>query len=294
MSIKRPRSYSGDLITSIVSSDSSAMPSSTYRKTAITYKRKGFGKKDRLPPKTRVAVRAVVNRELNRRVEVKQSIAQFSSLYLTGGLVDTTLNAQSLIPYANIALGNQQGQRIGNKIRTRKVILKYVLRPMPFDGTNNRFPQQYDVMIMIGKLKENKIIPPTSTALTLIWQDGNTSHTWWNDLRDMVATPNRDKFTVYKMIKHKIGWAAVQGQTFDTFVPDKQYHANNDYKLNVIRELDVTQYAPKMMLFNDATTIPTNDGLHMWAFAVPADGSQATEARPIAMTWATHYYYEDM
>jgi len=294
MSLKRPRSYSGDLITSIVTRDSadSSMPSTSNSGRFPSYSKRRYKSKAKLAPKTRSAVRSIVRTELSRQLENKVSFYN-NSVALCGQNIGASMNVFSVIPYINIAQGTGQQNRVGNEIRTKKLMYNFVIRPNAYDsiGTGGQ-PKPQDVIMMFGVVKNSKAITPTSIDFGKLWQEGSSSRGPFNSLADMCQTVNSDWFTVRKILRFKVGTAEYAGIGNLTSV-NGQYYANNDYKYNHVRRLDLTSICPKTLRFNDITSQPTNDGLYCWAWCVPADGTIPVGTGPLQWEWNITYEFED-
>ena len=264
------------------------------RKRRVYPKRKTATKKahyKRRSTRVNTAVKRYVNKTIHKNIENKIVEKQALGATVTDYAFAPSLLVDSLIPYSLISQGTGQGDRIGNQIRTRKLLFKYVLTPNKYDATVNPGPIPQDVIIMFGKVKNSRPQQPISTDFAKLYQLGDSVVAPNSTLLDLVRDVNKDWFTVYKICKHKIGYQAVNYS--GASLPNEGF-ANNDYKFNVIRTLDLTKYCPKNIKFNDTTSQPTNDGFWMWAMCVNADGTaNVTNSVPALMTYVISYSYED-
>jgi hypothetical protein len=91
-------------------------------------------------------------------------------------------------------------------------------------------------------------------------------------------------------MRFKVGFSAFNNAGVD---PAYQHFANNDYKLNHTRRLNMTKYMPKVLKFNDTTNQPTNAGLYVWAWSVPCNGFGQGALIPVQLDYTIHMEYED-
>ena len=253
------------------------------------YRKKRLFKKRTMALKPKPALRKMVKKIMHQQIENKcvqvSAQNQIVSTFAYGSFLTV-----SMVPYGSIAQGTGQGDRIGNTIRPRSVYFNYVLNPIPYANPNNLTPVPQDVMIFFGKVKNSKPQIPISTDYTKLWQQGDSYRGPYSTNLDLIQQVNTDWFTVVKIVKHKIGFANNQGLGSNV---NQQYFANNDYKLNVIRKLNITKYIPKVVKFNDTTSQPTNDGLFMWATSVNCDGTANSTNAPVYMSYCINFTWED-
>jgi len=241
-------------------------------------------------------IKRYVNNTIHRNIENKSAAVYLSQSYVASYANNNALTTLSMIPYANISThgsGTVTGQasRIGNTIRTMKCIFSFVLRPNQYDVLFNTTVIPQDVYMMFGKVKNSKPQQPISTDFAKLFQAGNSTQAPVG-LLDAVLPINNDWFKVYKRLMFKVGYAGANGGTGVGGVAATHYQANNDYKLNTIRRIDITKFCPKVVKFNDNTLQPTNDGLWCWIWANSCDG-QTVGSRPCVIDYSIHYEYED-
>lgn len=240
-----------------------------------------------------LAVKKYVKRSIHANVENKRALSEGS--FSVGSIASsTTLNARPLTPasgFINIVQGIGQGDRIGNKCKTLKAMFRYTLNALPYDLTNNPLPTPSEVMIIFGYVKQTPTIVPTATNINNLFQNGNTSSAPQGDIGDLIQPINNDYWVIKKIVKHKIGTAAVEGTGSQA---NKQFFANNDYKFNVVRSLNITSMYPKSLVWNDVGTFIQNAGLFVMIQAVRADGtvSPATQTS-VFFNYALDLTYED-
>jgi len=261
----------------------------TKRIRAKPFRKKTYQKKKKVP----LAIKTYVQKEIARDIENK-------SVQINGGanfgsyLEDLTLNAYPMLPYTgywSVTQGVGAGNRIGNQIKTRKLMLNYVLFPLPYDATSNPNPIPCEVIMYLGYVKNTPAVLPGATDFTYFYQSGNSSVTPAGSLRDLIAVNNKDYWVIKKRWSHKIGFSNNQGTGG---VANYQYQANNDFKLNVVRRLDITKLVPSTIIFNDTGSSPTTKNLFLMFEAVSSNGLVLGAAfKTVTIDYWIDFEYED-
>lgn len=257
-------------------------PMKTKRKS--TYKKKA-------PRTVSTAVKAYVNRIVhtnmeNKTIEFKDGLEFGSYNY------QADLSVRPIYPTPACLVINQgvgQGDRIGNTITTRKLILKYCLYPIAWRNDNNPFPTPVEVMVWIGYLRANRQTTPTTTDYANFFQFGNGTQPPNANLWDCMSPVNKDLFHICKVFRHKLGYANYGGNNADK---EEQFFANNDFKLNCFKTVDCTKYLNKVLKFNDVST-QSDTGLYMWCTAVASNNDQPPNQFTAGMNYQLRYEYED-
>jgi len=240
-----------------------------------------------------VAVKKYVKSTIARDIENKR--ASTDNSFAVGSIANSgILYARPITPaigFMNIGQGVGQGDRTGNMIKTRRAIFRYVLFPVPYDLTVNPNPAPVEVMIIFGYVKATPTTTPTVANIQQLYQLGNTALAPQGDLGDLINPFNTDVWTIKKLIKHKIGYAVAEGSGGR---PNNQYFANNDFKMNVHRVVDITSIYPSKFTFQDTVNTPTNQALFVMVQAVNADGTVSTALNTKAfIEYNLDYAYED-
>lgn len=260
-----------------------------YNGRRRNYRKKPIKKTYKKRTAVSASVKRYVKRTIHSQIENKCEVFE-NSQAVTSYAVNPSLAVQSLIPYQNISHGTFQGSKIGNEIRTRKLMLRFVLLPMPYDVTNNPTPKPQNVILFIGKVKNAKPQFPVAADFAKLYQTGDTSAPPVSNLYDCISPLNTDYFTIYKKMMFKVGTNFYSGTGSDA---NRQFLTNNDYKLNVIKSINITKYCPKLLKFNDGTLQPTNDGLFLWSMSINADGTQSIANVTTRLQTTVEYTYED-
>ena len=263
----------------------------TYRRKAPkrTYKRKSYAPKRRM-----ASVKKVVQREIARNVENKtvQHYDYDQRLYAVNNVSFVTDNIWPVCPDPSALIVNQgvtQSQRTGNQIKTKKLIFKGTLLPLPYDSTFNAAPQPVQGTIWIFYDKKNPTDVPTSVT-TNFFQFGAASKGFQNDLTDNWSPVNTDRYRVVAKKHFKLGFA-----NYDNNVPAAQMQfANNDFKLNCNFSFDLTKHYPKFVKFEDNSTVPTTRGLFcMVTYALANGGAVPSTSYMVGAQWMLDYQFED-
>jgi len=254
-------------------------------------KKRAFRKKTMTKkPKVTKGIKQYVNRAIHRQIEDKRSLLVQNVNNIRSYVYDTTMGVTTCLPTINIIQGVGQSGRIGNTVHIRSLYFNFCLYPLAYDPVSNPQPKPQEVLIFLGKIKGQRDRTPATSDFQKIWQNGNSSAQPYSDLRDLTQSVNKDYWTIYKMMRFKIGNAVIDASGNNAVA---QYYSNNDFNLNVVRRMNITKFVPKILKFNDTTASPTNDNLYMWHTCVNADGSVANNTIPIAISYSFQCAYED-
>lgn len=237
------------------------------------------------------------------KTEVKKQIAlklenKNVQYFSTGTFIYPSVNANwtsshiPLSPYGSYLSLNQgvgNGTRVGNEIIIKKLIFQGNLYQLPYNATSNPtpFPCHVKFWIMYDKTNPDAVPNPQSDFL----QNGNSTTPLFNDLVDLWAPVNAEKYRVLATKEFKIGYA---GNTGSGLVAGQAYGANNDYKFNQKFKFDLTKHVVKRVKYNDNNASPTTRGLYLVATVVQANGSQYSNVTiPVEMQYVLNMEYED-
>jgi len=259
-----------------------------------TLKRKRSTKRKSYSRKT--SIKKIVKREIARNIEnkCKQQFNFEKSLYPSAA-VNFPDNVIELGPGALmlIAQGTGQGSRIGNTIKTKKLMFKGTVVPTPYNaGTNgNPRPVQLKMWIFYDKSDPTAVPQPGND----FFQDGGSSRGFSNDLTDLWSPINTDKYRVLASKSFKIGYSQYAGAAATPANQQAfQAYSNNDFKLNANFSFDLTKHYPQMVKFNDNSTTPTTRGLFCLFYYTGADGQQLPSTSvSLGVQYMQDYVYED-
>jgi len=261
-------------------------------------KRRAPLRKVRAAGKRRSSVSAGVKQYVKRTIhaQIENKSIQINPGQLGFGNVNESpeFNAFPMAPINgtwSINLGTGAGSRIGNIIKVRRVRLNYILRPAPYDVTTNPNPKPSEVRLMLGYVKNSPAFLPLNTDIAQLFQQGNTSSSPVGNLKDLISVYNTDYWAIKKSWTHKLGFS-ISGGTGAS--PGVQSHANNDFKYNVYRTMDITKMMPKTCVFNDAVGTTNTKNLFFMFYAVSAGGdTYGPTALPVFIDYWIDFHYED-
>lgn len=254
------------------------------------YKKRTYKKK----PVVSRTVRNYVKKEFARQAENKVVNVEQNNISFGNIVENSTMHIFPMLPYTGyltISPGVGQNQRVGNQVKIRKIMLNYTLNPLAYNASTNPNPQPVEVLMYLGYLKQEKGVLPTAFEFTQFFQSGGTSRAPSGNLSDLVADINTDVWTIKKAWRHKLGNANNAG-TGNTAAA--QSFANNDFKLNVVRRMNITKYCQKTLRFNDTTNTQSGNNLFFFYQCVAAGGGVfSISTVPAQINFAVNLYYED-
>lgn len=238
-----------------------------------------------------------LNKIIDKRIAVKTENKSVQ-YWNTGFGVVPSVNAGwassqiPMTPYPGYLVINQgvgAGGRVGNQILIKKLTFSGNLYQLPYNGTSNPTPFPFHVKFWFYYDKTDpNIIPAPQTDFL---QNGSSSRGMFNDLVDLWAPVNTDKYRVLLTKQFKIGYAQNTGTGS---VVGQAYGANNDYKYNHHFNIDLTKYIVKNVKFNDNTAQPSARGLFLLTTVVQANGTPySASVIPCQMQYVLNCEYED-
>lgn len=274
------------------------MWSNKKRKSDVLYKTKAIKYAAKPKETVSLAVKQYIKKAVAQSEEVK--VANYiSSSALQGfnlGVAATSWYNNCVLPlcpyggFMNIQQGSGQGDRIGNKIRTKKCVLEYVISPKVYDATTNSNSQPYWVKMWVVTPKDDPTALPTIGSFSGFFQSGDTTSYPGGAVADLLYEVNDDLFKLHTYRTHKIG-AAVQGGTGGPIT--WQYFSNNDFSITAKGKIDVTKYLPKEFQFNDNAPYPNNSLAYLVMECVPISGFTNGNLIPLLFTYSLKYEFTD-
>lgn len=250
--------------------------------------------------KPRTTIAAEVRKALDKLTESKTTSFIWTQ-NLGNGLANyvnlAAFNTANMIPlfplatYWTLSQGVGQGERIGNSIRSHKLIYTGVLGPNAYDATYNAIPQPQEVLFMVLRRKDLGDGQPTS--LTSLYEVGNGVTSPTGAMIDVLREINEDLYDVPFKRLFKVGPAVNDGSgNSNTY----QRFANNDFKYNCKFRMDLTKYIDKIVRFNDASTSQVGAKCYYWAVWMPVNAAATAGGandRPVQLTSQLIYHYKD-
>jgi len=213
-------------------------------------------------------IKQVIAKDIENKQVDSQTYTSFGSI-----LNDPFLDIRPILPYTgyiSIPQGVLQNNRIGNVVKTKKVYLNYALYPLPYDAISNVNTIPFIVQLFLGNVKQYRGVLPQATDINLLFQSGSTALAPTSTLIDLCSTINYDNWDIKKMWTHKLGFSSNNGTGVSAAY---QGFTNNDFKLSVVKRMDITRFCPVNMKFNDASSTTTGNNLFFFFQAIPANGS---------------------
>jgi len=269
-------------------------PKSKAKKYAKRYAKK-YARKSNVRGVS-AAVKKYVNRTVHANIENKQVQVQVGANF--GNITENaTLNVRPLTPYPGyiqISQGSGQNSRTGNQCKVRQATLKYVLYQHKYNETTNNQLVPVEVQMFIGFVKNSSGLLPTASDFYSLYQYNNTVNPIFGDLFDLNQKINTDYWTIKKYWRHKLGYSTVIASDAEPVARPWAGYANNDFKLNIVRTMDITKLYPKNLKFNDVSDTLQGQGLFFFFQAVAADGSiLPSNQTPAVINWQLDVSYED-
>lgn len=269
-----------------------------YRKKKYVKKTKKYAKKRSYPKKGgRSSIKVAIRREIARNTEnkTKQTYQLGLALASSSNASWNTTNIVPVYPSAtalDILQGTGNGARIGNRIKIKKLRFKGTMTPLPQNGTSNVDPKPVQVKMV---LFYDKTEPTDSPApQTDFYQFNSTSTSVANDLIDMWAPFNTDKYAIMAARTFKLGFQNYNTAASNITQTQTVAFPNNDFKLNCNFSFDLTPHVIKNVKYNDNNATPTNRGLYCAWLIANADGSAIVAASfPVGVQYMLDCVYED-
>jgi len=245
----------------------------------------------------RPALKKMIRREIARNVEDKtaQYYDVLAGLYT---IPSATFGATNMFPLGPttafgpiINQGTGQSSRVGNRIKTKKLVVKGTFSTFSQNASTNTNPKPVQVKIWIMYDKTNPTSEPDPKGASDFFQLGGSSKGFSNDLTDLWAPVNTDRYRILTTRTFKLGNSEYPS---NSGAGNSQYYANNDFPLNHNFSINCTKYYPKSVRFNDNNALPTTRGLFMYIAYVAADGQTlAADQLLVKLQYMQDYRYED-
>nr|WAE42388.1 MAG: capsid protein [Cressdnaviricota sp.] len=189
----------------------------------------------------------------------------------------------------NISQGTQAGQRVGDKVHVKKVILRGILIPLPQVAVTNYPMTLQECRVIVGRNRlSGQALLPSANLFTL----GDTDIPPVGILPDMLYPINKQAISVYKDKCFKLGYAGYTANTTTAMTTD------NDFKANAKFVWDITKACPKTLVWTSGvggTPIFESPIAYLMAWTAPADGTtQAAQAACVNMTYEVEVHFVEI
>lgn len=274
----------------------------TVKKTTVTIKKPSTHRKKH--SMTKKGVTKLVKQVIARRVEIKEYVASFNKNPLclqatTATMINNyiVLNPSASASGYSIARGTGSGQMVGNKIRTKRLILNLVISPNPYNVTTNPFPSPVMIRFYLYKWKRQPQNEPQLLnmvgAAGDFFEYGNTDTAFIGGLSDLNQRINNDAYTYLWHRTYKVG-PAIEYNGAATATPLYSL-SSNDYKLDVVKRIDLTRFIQKRLVQEDTSNIFQNP-YHVLLMQViaPTGAAFASTVQAVNVAADIHFQYTDM
>lgn len=245
----------------------------------------------------RPAIKKMIRREIARANENKTSQHFVTNRDLVT-IVDGSFVTSNIFPLGPdpssmvISQGTGQGQRVGNRITTKSFVYKGTLVAKPYDSIFNTTPRPMHVKMWIFYDRTIPTAVPNPVAAADFFQNGSSVRPLQNNLTDMWAPVNTDRYRILAARTFKLGNA--EYNTGGGGTATNQFFTNNDFKYNCNFSINLTKLYPKMVKFNDGTATPSTRGLFcMIEYVSATGGAFFSGTTAVSLQSMQSYVYED-
>lgn len=258
-------------------------------------KSNSYGKKKSRVGKKRVTsknVVSIVKREVSRNIENKTfqvyrpAVPVYPSSSASFGLANFPISPYS--GFLDIQQGVGQANRVGNRIKLKRLNFSGSIRPMIYDSVTNPQPQPSYVILWFYYNRDDPTImsTPDNTFLQL----GNSSQSLQNTLVDRTSPVNKDNWVLLGRKVFKCGPAINTGSGS---LPAFAHNANNDFKLVCDFNIDMMKYAVKDIIYNDTSSNPRTRVIMCQPQAISAVSQFGAAYVPIQLQYVIDCQFED-
>lgn len=242
-------------------------------------------------PKLRVAVKSILRDTAERKF-----IGYYSGAVEVGNCnsVGTFQFIQPVGPFLNnmyITQGTNVSQRIGNKIRTKNLNLRLIVKPNKYEAAVNDTPVPFYLIVYFGYAKD---LPKDTNLATFneFYTKGNADFPPTGTLLDTWHHENKDKWVIKKKDIIKVGTQNIHASS--PMPTGQQNFANNDFKIVQRRNYNLTDIFPTNLTYNDNEGEPSNTTqLFWWVEAVDITGTR-NNGHLAEFWYETRYEYTDV
>lgn len=230
-------------------------------------------------------VSEAVKKYVKKFVESEQESKIAVGIYAGAGVTQTdsltTPLTYNAIP--SIYQGAEQSDRVGSKIKVKKMMYRYVLNRVAVSPANAPIV----TYVVVGRLR-NSYDTPSLTDFNML-KIANTAGGAFTkgpitslDRRTFLTPFNLDVWDIKLVKKHKV-WNQSNSTSLGT--------TNNDFSYFNEGSLDLTPYIKKDWRYMDTTNqLPENEGLYVMFFGMAADGLTWTNGVAVDTCITVEYY----
>lgn len=240
---------------------------------AVFSKRKRISRKS----KPKKELKMTIQRQIDKNLEVKTWQAHRWNTAATDFGNSANFPNTNVFPVAPssgfpLSIGDTTDNRIGNRIRVKSARLRLRLMPHEYDNSGavqNLLPKPMNIRLIIA---HSKATPTALVVSSTFFRLGSGTVTPADAMQDTILEVNKDIYVVSFDRTVKLGNSAVDIPASASYDNNQDYQAN-DYNLNQSLDIDITRMLPKVLEFNNTTTVPTSFMPNLIMLASPADGT---------------------
>lgn len=243
-------------------------------------------------------IKKVVDGVAEKKIQT-YTINTVAPLVLRNGTGSSAANFFPMTPatgYWAIAQGTNQANRIGNRVRTHRSILKIELTPSPYNATTNPVPTPCFVRLWFVKYKglPTNVVPTSAVyngGTPTFLNVGATDTGLTGTFQDLQLHVNTDTFTLYGYRTYKIGPSVYEGTGA---TPTSGNFANNDFKLCVLKTINLTKWTPRNLVWDDVSGDPLSSCLTMIVQPIFSTGiAPGAAVAPVQFKFSLTYTFTD-
>jgi len=251
-------------------------PSRPYKR----YKRRVFKRKASGARIRRRNLRSLVKTQILATAEKKTINADPQTYTFNANNVNMSTPIDLTQAFLQIQQGTDDGERIGEQVRTKKAVLKCMVQAPSATPT----PEAAVLQLFVGYAKESPGAVPTASQLLTIFDDGGGTAPCNGLITTLLRNINKDVFRIHAYRQVKVGLSTAGGFT------------NNDFPAYRKVFIDMTKVLG-VLKYNQLSNNPTNKHWYLWANWVdPNDGlsTASPSVEPPRMQFYMDYTYTDM
>lgn len=175
-----------------------------------------------------------------------------------------------------LATGANDGDRIGEQVRTKRAILKVYI------SASTTAPNTSILQLFIGKALATPGSAPTAAQLTGIFDDGVAGAPADGTKLSLMRAINKDAFSISHYKKIKIGYANATG------------YANNDFPAYRMLSIDITKHLGVLKYTGSAGSAPNNKHMYLFMNWVNPQTATGGSTYPPEVKYYVDFTYTDV
>jgi len=236
------------------------------------------------PAKVPDKVKAYVKRAIDAEIQDKQEVTVVASTqgalttgFIRGFGIDNTianygLTTINIIP--PLPLGTDEDKRIANKVRPKSLVANYVIYAQPIDAVvaNNNTPEGIPFLcaVLFYNRKDSR-----GSSINDILKDYGASNTEFTNINDFLLPFNKETYNILSYKVYKM-YPSQKKQVVGTVEQTVGVNSIPGYVPMVMKTQNLP--LPATLIYDDATTTPTNARIYCAIGCFNIDNSVANRA----------------